>query len=172
MKDVFDEDEDSGEDFLAGSTIAATTKGPSRKEREARLRTMMDMEDEENDEPMADGDISEAKDEPEETEAPAEDVVDNSAALDKPTVPNLKKETSTVSNGRRRGHRRIMKKITTKDADGYLVTTEEPSWESFSEDEPEPPKKKAFIAPTNFKKKGGAGDKTQGSITNFFGKKT
>ncbi len=37
-----------------------------------------------------------------------------------------------------------MKKKTTKDEDGYLVTKEEAVWESFSEDEPEPQKKASF----------------------------
>lgn len=38
---------------------------------------------------------------------------------------------------RKRGKRKIMKKRTMKDEDGYLVTREEEAWESFSEDEPE-----------------------------------
>ena len=63
-----------------------------------------------------------------------------------------------------------MKKKTVKDEEGYLVTREEPSWESFSEDEPAapPPKKKPAVnAP-----KGKPGAKPgQGSIMSFFGKK-
>jgi DNA polymerase delta subunit 3 len=51
-----------------------------------------------------------------------------------------------------------------------LVTVEEPSWESFSEDEPAPPppkKKPAANAP-----KGKPGAKAgQGNIMSFFGKK-
>ena len=47
--------------------------------------------------------------------------------------------SSEASNSRRQGRRQIMKKKTVKDADGYLITTTEPVWESFSEeDEPAP----------------------------------
>lgn len=70
-----------------------------------------------------------------------------------------------------------MKKKTTKDAEGYLVTKEEAVWESFSEDE-EPPKqaRPAVNAGAAIKKdKGGGqqqqGKKGQGNIMSFFGKK-
>ena len=47
------------------------------------------------------------------------------------------------------------------------VTREEPTWESFSEDEPAPPKKKhAVHVPKTQGSKAG-----QGSIMSFFGKK-
>ena len=39
--------------------------------------------------------------------------------------------------GRRRGARKVIKKRTMKDEDGYLVTKEVSVWESFSESEPE-----------------------------------
>jgi DNA polymerase delta subunit 3 len=39
---------------------------------------------------------------------------------------------------RRRGKRKVTKKRTMKDADGYLVTKEEDAWESFSETDEEP----------------------------------
>lgn len=88
---------------------------------------------------------------------------------------------------RRRGKRKVMKKRTTKDEDGYLVTKEEAAWESFSEDEPEPAAPKpaaATVKPVFGKstqsqsqsqgkpgaKKGMAGAKS-GSIMSFFGKK-
>jgi len=67
-----------------------------------------------------------------------------------------------------------MKKKTVRDADGYLVTKEEPAWESFSEDEPAPKKIKAPAAAGLMKpstgKKGGA-KPGQGNIMSFFGKK-
>jgi len=61
-----------------------------------------------------------------------------------------------------------MKKKTIKDEEGYLVTIQEPMWESFSEDEPVPPPKKkpAISIPAAKGKKTG-----QGNIKSFFSKK-
>lgn len=81
-----------------------------------------------------------------------------------------------------------MKKVVKKDSEGYLgesmlllgeipdlanifpVTVEEPSWESFSEDEPAPPppKKKPGVSAPKGKPGAKAG---QGNIMSFFGKK-
>jgi len=94
---------------------------------------------------------------------------------------------------RRRGKRKVMKKRTMKDEEGYLVTKEEAAWESFSEEEPEPVKAEkpkptsnldrtgsaATAKPSSQKsvpvekkgKKGGAGG-GGGNIMSFFGKKT
>lgn len=77
---------------------------------------------------------------------------------------------------RRRAKRRVMKKRTFKDTHGYIVTKEEPVWESFSEDEPErevkQQKKSTTTAPAAATGAKGAGTKTgQGSIMSFFGKK-
>lgn len=81
-------------------------------------------------------------------------------------------ETVTVSNGRRRGRRRVMKKKTVKDEEGYLVTREEAVWESFSEDEPVPKKAKIVAQPPAAAKgKKGAAKTGQGSIMSFFSKK-
>jgi DNA polymerase delta subunit 3 len=92
--------------------------------------------------------------------------------------------TVTVQNGRRRGKRRVMKKKTVKDEEGYLgkhglalsadirlpttVTKEEAVWESFSEDEPEP--KRAKPAPKPAAKGKPVAKKGQGSIASFFKK--
>ncbi|KAL2864482.1 uncharacterized protein BJX67DRAFT_221133 [Aspergillus lucknowensis] len=128
----------------------------SRKEREERLKKMMEDDDDE-DEEMADA--AEPPDEP-------------SAPIDQPPPKQEElKVEATVRGGRRRGRRQVMKKAVKKDSEGYLVTVEEPSWESFSEDEPTPPppprKKPVVSAP-----KGKAGAKAgQGNITSFFGKK-
>lgn len=52
------------------------------------------------------------------------------------------------------------------------VTKEEAVWESFSEEEPEPKKKKTnFPAPTTAKGKKASGKPGQGNIMSFFGKK-
>ncbi len=61
------------------------------------------------------------------------------------------------------------------DDQGYLVTIQEPGWESFSEDEAPPPQPKARSAAaatqpaSKVKKPAGKGG--QGSIMSFFGKK-
>ena len=63
-----------------------------------------------------------------------------------------------------------MKKRTMKDEHGYLVTKEEPAWESFSEDEPEAKKMKTMPSVSvKGAKKGAKG--AQGNIMSFFGKK-
>ncbi|KAI4152571.1 MAG: hypothetical protein LQ341_000678 [Variospora aurantia] len=85
-------------------------------------------------------------------------------------------ETSPVSNattgGRRRGRRKVMKKKMLKDEEGYLVTKEEPAWESFSEDEP-PPKEVALMPTVSSTARGrkAAGMPGQGNIMSFFGKR-
>lgn len=110
-----------------------------------------------------------------------------SSQPEKPGTPKEEKPelTVTVQNGRRRGKRRVMKKKTVKDEEGYLgeqspsrssniglqskVTKEEAVWESFSEDEPEP--KRARPAPKPAATKGKpAAKKGQGSIASFFKK--
>jgi DNA polymerase delta subunit 3 len=152
-----------------------------RKEKEEKLRKMMDDEDE--DEEMADAGV----DTPVPDEAEAEGEGGN--ALDQPKEAERKEEV-TVSDGRRRGRRKVTKKQTYQDEDGYLgkssflsanrvescanhqchaVTKEEASWESFSEDEPEP--KKPKMAPVQVKKKTGPAPKGQGNLMNFFKKK-
>lgn len=49
----------------------------------------------------------------------------------------------------------------------FAVTQEEPAWESFSENEPEPPKKKP---PVSVAKPTKAPSKGQGNIMSFFKK--
>ncbi|KAJ5894694.1 hypothetical protein N7495_006385 [Penicillium taxi] len=125
----------------------------SKREREDKLRKMME-DDEADDEEMPDAD-----EEPEREPTPMEQ-------LPPPKPVELKEEIS-VQGGRRRGRRQVMKKRTVKDEEGYLVTREEPSWESFSEDEPAPVKKKPAV---NVPKAKG-GKPGQGNIMSFFGKK-
>ena len=114
---------------------------------------------------------------------------DDSMPIDRPEASAEQEEqpTVTVADGRRRGRRKVMKKKTTKDAEGYLgmfsldvgsvlmrlpVTKEEPSWESFSEDEPPPSSKFKPLPPSSAKSKKGSGSKAgQGNIMSFFGKK-
>ncbi|PYH41569.1 uncharacterized protein BP01DRAFT_360219 [Aspergillus saccharolyticus JOP 1030-1] len=138
----------------SGKTTITSTR-ESRKEREEKLRKMMEDDDEDEDEAMPDAAPS-----PEEES----NIIDQPPA--KPAEP---KEEVIVRAGRRRGRRQVMKKKTVKDEEGYLVTVEEPSWESFSEDEPAPPpKKKPAVSAPRAK----AGPKAgQGSIMSFFAKK-
>ena len=84
--------------------------------------------------------------------------------------PSPPPPVQSTQPGRRRGKRKIMKKVTTKDEEGYLVTRVEPAWESYSEDEvmPVPPK----LTPSKGKKPVVTKAKgQQGNIMNFFSKK-
>ncbi|KAL1973055.1 hypothetical protein VTN31DRAFT_6597 [Thermomyces dupontii] len=154
---MFDDDDpdDEGEDLFPDTGKPKTSEPrETRQEREEKLRKMM--EDDDEDMPDAPTDVP--------SEAPSKDP--EPAGKPEPQEP---KEHVVVENGRRRGKRKVMKKMMMKDEEGYLVTVEEPVWESFSEEEPAPPpKKKPFTSGNAPKgKKGG-----QGNIMSFFSKKT
>ncbi|KAK4544326.1 hypothetical protein LTR36_004217 [Oleoguttula mirabilis] len=162
----FSDEDDDAEDGAADiDEVPQEPEGKSKKEREADLQAMMDQEDEIME------DAAEAI--PDKTAAEEDE-----GAIDRPVSRQAEepaKETVTVENGRRRGRRRVMKKKTVKDEDGYLVTKEEAAWESFSEDEPAPKKLKTAPAtstnkPTAAGKKGAA-KAGQGNIMSFFSKK-
>ncbi|KAF8849137.1 hypothetical protein BDZ45DRAFT_245781 [Acephala macrosclerotiorum] len=152
MKDVSDDEEETYIPPVPANTEIVAKSRKERKENEEKLKKMMDISDEEEEvkEP-------EVKEEIKEKEKEA----------------NPEKEVApVVSGGRRRGRRRVMKKKTIKDDEGYLVTKEEPVWESFSEDEPAPaPKPKVHAPAASTKAKKGAAKAGQGSIMSFFGKK-
>jgi len=97
-------DEDADEDsMMLDVEPARESAHPTKKDREAELRSMMEAEDE----PMEDVGTPSAEADPEPdhvTEEPKEEP----------------KEEVTVTDGRRRGRRRIMKKRTMKDEEGYL----------------------------------------------------
>ncbi|KAJ5770284.1 uncharacterized protein N7511_002335 [Penicillium nucicola] len=147
-------EEEPEELFPDSGDKAAAANRESRKEREEKLKKMMD-DDEADDEEMPD-----AEEEPSREPTPVEQPP--------PSKPAELKEEVTVQGGRRRGKRQVMKKKTVKDEEGYLVTREEASWESFSEDEPAPKKKPAVNVP---KAKAGKAGQGQGNIMSFFGKK-
>ncbi|KAK4949042.1 hypothetical protein LTR10_012415 [Elasticomyces elasticus] len=159
-------DEDETDEVEAAVVEDSTVvNGKSKKDREAELQAMMEQEDE----VMEDA----AGNSPEIAEPDADE-----GAIDKPDsqAADEPNETVQVENGRRRGRRRVMRKKTVKDEDGYLVTKEEAAWESFSEDEPAP--KKIKVPPTTSMNKpaaAAAGKKSakpgQGNIMSFFGKK-
>lgn len=160
-----DDDDDDGDGSVGLPDTPAITdaSGPSKKERKANLEAMMDMEDE----TMEDAAATPEVDRDEEEEQHDEGAIDIPAAREEP------KESVSVENGRRRGRRRVMKKKTVKDEEGYLVTREEAAWESFSEDEPAPKKAKvsAPIASTNKATAKKGAKPGQGNIMSFFGKK-
>ncbi|KAK0627723.1 DNA polymerase subunit Cdc27 [Immersiella caudata] len=146
---------DDGEDDAAvpHPKPREATGRKSKKEREEELRRMMEEDDEEE--------------EQEKAPTPEEEPVEEAVPEPEEEEPE---EVVTISNGRRRGKRRIMRKKQVMDEDGYLVTIQEPGWESFSEDEAPPPKPKpATSAPAAKGKK--AAPKGQGSIMSFFSKK-
>jgi len=179
MKDTSDGEEE--DDYIPPPQ--ASSKRPSdadrklRKEREAALKKMMEDDEDENDESdiiLENQHLESSKDSP---------------------ASQLAEEAVQVSDGRRRGRRRVMKKKTIKDEEGYLgalklfcipsvfhdviliycvaVTREEPAWESFSEDEPAKtkPKPPSSLPPSSDKSKKGSSKAGQGSIMSFFGKK-
>lgn len=156
MKDASEDEQD--EELIASNTVNITTS-KSRSERAEELRKMMEDEDEE-----------------------VEDAVEDTPQISQQSEPVdasiSQKESSTeptvVNEGRRRGRRKVMKKKTIKDEEGYLVTKEEPAWESFSEEEPPSRKQKTAVStPISSVGKGkkSGGKPGQGSIMSFFGKK-
>lgn len=165
--DVHMADDDDEGDFVAPKS-AATTGRKSKAERDAELRQKM-FEDDDEDMPDASAKEDEVaaspEEEPEETDSQAMDV--------KPTEQEDEPaEQATVSNGRRRGRRRVPKKRMIKDAEGYLVSREEMVWESFSEDDvPVPKPKTSNAASSTASKKGQPAKKGQGNIMSFFGKR-
>ncbi|MCJ1296640.1 hypothetical protein MMC34_008206 [Xylographa carneopallida] len=133
----------------------------SRLDRAEALRKMMDDEDE----PM------------EIAAEPSAPTADYSQPFDSPQQPEAVTEPLVVVlSGRRRGRRKVMKKKTMKDEEGYLVTKEEATWESFSENETPPtlqakiPASSGLSSATGKAKKMG-GKSGQGNIMSFFGKK-
>lgn len=206
-----DDDEGESEDdamFLdTGTTKKKKRPSDARKDREdkaAKLRKLVESDDEAetaipavekatgiNGEPVTAQAGTDAVQDNEEAEAVAWS--DSDSEKQRQTAPKKdaskgeKISTTTAAgtgDGRRRGKRKVMKKRTTKDEDGYLVTKEEAVWESYSEDEPEPapqPAKKEVPrssfgtgkASQNASQKGSSGKAApkKGNIMSFFGKK-
>lgn len=208
MKDD-DEGESEDEALFLDTGKRTTKKRPSdaKKEREdkaAKLRKMMDSDDEAEPEIAAVEKATGVEGEPVNAQAGADAVEENeedgeavawsdSDTEEKRRQTAPKKDASTEQNGeqistsepkRRRGKRKVMKKRTTKDEDGYLVTKEEAVWESYSEEEPEPAPAKKELPKSSFganksqsqnasQKTGGkAAPKKGGNIMSFFGKKS
>ncbi|KAK5657696.1 hypothetical protein OQA88_2768 [Cercophora sp. LCS_1] len=160
MHPMSDDGED--DDVPQPKPRATTTGRKSRKEREEELRRMMEEDDEE-----------EKEEEEERASSPEEE------APEEPPAPEPEREeptevVTTSTGGRRRGKRKVMRKKQVMDEEGYLVTIQEPGWESFSEDEAPPATKpkttsSAPAPATKSKKSGPKG--SQGNIMSFFSKK-
>ncbi|KAF4555611.1 DNA polymerase subunit Cdc27-like protein [Elsinoe fawcettii] len=162
-------DLDDGSLDRPGTESSKVDPSKSKREREEELRKMMDEDDE-----MVDADGA-GKGEVEREQAEEAD----EAKEEEKSAPEVEdKGEVKVENGRRRGRRRVMKKRTVKDEEGYLVTKEEAAWESFSEEDVPPPSKKAkpsimaqAAAKSTGDKGGKKGGKGQNSIMSFFAKK-
>ncbi|KAF1362764.1 hypothetical protein EJ07DRAFT_163360 [Lizonia empirigonia] len=150
-----DEGDDNDEPEMQVDTEKIEAAKKARDERAEKLRKMMDDDDEDM------PDASAAEDKPSEASQPEQ--------VDTPK-PDEPEPSIIVENGHRRGRRRVMKKKTVKDEEGYLVTKEEAVWESFSEDEPQPKRAKPAPKPAAAAKGKPAGKKGQGSIASFFKK--
>ncbi|KAM4055693.1 DNA polymerase subunit cdc27 domain-containing protein [Hirsutella rhossiliensis] len=168
------DDGEADDSDMPSSKKASTAPGAtreSRKEREENLRRMMDDDDGEDVDDKDDEPDDEEMDDAPEPEAEPEQMEPETKPKEEPA-----EVISSSGNGRRRGKRRIMKKKRILDDQGYMVTIQEPGWESFSEDDtPQPPAKKA--TPTSTPSSSGAktkkpgGKKDQGNIMSFFSKK-
>ncbi|EPX74288.1 DNA polymerase delta subunit Cdc27 [Schizosaccharomyces octosporus yFS286] len=104
------------------------------------------------------------------------DIESNRPSTD--TSPEAQETITSISNGRKRGKRKVTNTVTTHDDEGFLITKEEQAWESFSEDENEKPKQapapKTKASNPPVRKKSGpqqGGNRQQKSIMSFFGKK-
>ncbi|KAL8953377.1 MAG: hypothetical protein Q9222_000754 [Ikaeria aurantiellina] len=156
------------EDFMINNTKPSKKAHPSRQEREEQLRNLMN--DDDDDPP--------AEDPMEASETNPPDQMQESSTTNPPEEQVAEEAVvppSTSGGGRRRGRRKVMKKKMLKDEEGYLVTKEEPAWESFSEDEPLP-KETSTPASTAAsssaaRSKRMSGKPGQGNIMSFFGKK-
>ncbi|KAI4277199.1 MAG: hypothetical protein L6R38_005481 [Xanthoria sp. 2 TBL-2021] len=155
------------EDSIISAEKAAKSKRGTRSDREDQLKKLLDDDDDEAIHTPESGHASQKQELPT-SEAPKK--TDGQEPLT--STPAPAPAPAAASGGRRRGRRKVMKKKTIKDEEGYLVTKEEPGWESFSEDEPAPKEATPVsTAPSNSKGKKTAGKPGQGNIMSFFGKK-
>lgn len=156
MKDASENEQE--DDFMASMNVNPRTS-KSKSERAEQLRKMMEDEDEEMEDAGSGAPLSSQEKGP----------LDRSSSQ----IETSADPPNVAFGGRRRGRRKVMKKKTVKDEEGYLVTKAEPAWESFSEDEPLPQQKTlgSTTASSVGKGKKTAGKPGQGNIMSFFGKK-
>ncbi|ETN44904.1 uncharacterized protein HMPREF1541_09779 [Cyphellophora europaea CBS 101466] len=171
------DDDDEGESeeealFLDTGKKQAAKKRTSevKKERDdkaAKLRKMMDSDDEETKPPISEAAAAPAEEAPAAVEAEEKDpdAVEWSESDTEATKPKRAAQEPAEPEGekRRRGKRKVTRKRTMKDEDGYLVTKEEEVYESFSETDDEGSKPKAKQAFGGFGAKGAASQGSKGS---------
>lgn len=190
MTDADEEGEDDDEAlFLDTNTRKSSSKRISeskaeRVDKAAKLRKMMDSDDEAEVEPV-EKEAGFSKDEPDsKNDVSKEDDGDGVAWSDSDNEAKKEiKEEEPVGPKRKRGKRKVVKKRTVKDDEGFLVTKEEEAWEDFSEtdnDEPKKETKKPMSGRSSLpssqtqasqKSKGGGKKGGGSSIMSFFGKK-
>lgn len=146
----------------------ATTTRPSRTEREEKLRQMMDDDDDDEEDDNGEGNDVNENSEMVDASSPSNPI--DAPEPSKSQSPSPPPPAPEVSNGRRRGQRKVMKKKTMKDAEGYLITKEEPVWESFSEEDKPTPVPKPKMQVEGNKGKVTSSAKGQGNLMSFFGK--
>ncbi|KAH8155255.1 uncharacterized protein LAJ45_00264 [Morchella importuna] len=158
-EDIGDDDDELNNEKSQSPAHDDTEYTRKRKEKDEELRNMMDDDDE--------GDIKMEDDE----EPPVKMAkIENQAGS--PDIPTGAVAGVVTSGGRVRGKRKVLKKIQSRDSDGYLATKTEHVWESFSEDEPEPPKPKPVVKPVaKGKKNKDNQSKGQGNLMSYFAKK-
>ena len=190
MTDADEEGESEDEAlFLDTKTRKSGTKRLSdakkdRADKASKLRKMMDSDDEAEVQPIEE-EAALPQDEPAEKNDVSKEAGEEDVAWSDSDGEGKKENKNEMLVGprRKRGKRKVMKKRTMKDDEGFLVTKEEEVWEDFSDTDNEEPKKvvkKAFpsksSAPSSQDKgsqksaKGGA-KKGGGNIMSFFGKK-
>ncbi|KAI5301959.1 hypothetical protein KEM55_001405 [Ascosphaera atra] len=161
-EEVFIRKDKNRQDEPGRVKTTSTSTMTERQAREEELRRMMEGESEgeeqgekEEDEEMVDAE-----------EPPAEQPVPRDPSPSPPPAPQ-------------KGKRLVTRKRTVKDAEGFLVTTEEKVWESVDEGEGEkqerPKQKKRTQSEgqsQDEKKSAGKKEKKQGSIMSFFAKRS
>lgn len=109
MKDASDDEEET---YVPPPSKPKKDVQEDRESRKAREAALMQMMEEDDDEELTLSDAPQDAPEKEDTESMAPTVL--------PTASQEQQEHTEVSEGRRRGRRRVMKKITTRDEEGYL----------------------------------------------------
>ena len=126
MKDASDDDEDVEAPQDAEEKAKSAARQQARREREAKIREMMDKDEGSCSLPLhrtiLTKPVDESMEDPEKA-AGEEQEADTSMPIDAPAAKaEEEKPTVTVSGGRRRGRRKMTIKKTTRDDDGFIGT--------------------------------------------------
>ncbi|KAF8471987.1 DNA polymerase subunit Cdc27 [Kalaharituber pfeilii] len=147
-EDDDEEEEDEGhqdcpppthKNATSASSIAADAQ--RRRERDEKLRQMM--MDDSDDEPQDTPNLVDSDSVPPSTQLLPPPPSSSPPAATTTTIPTppvqqqTETQTAAPRNPRKRLRRKVQKRVTTRDEEGYLVTRTETVWESYSEDEDE-----------------------------------